>query len=182
MEKDIKKWEKRFFSSRIKFCRSFVNARAGKCNGYRHRLMVILASALMPIRSPAIAKEEMLKFSSEFLNSDGTPNPLEKEEIDAIINTITKKGAYHLRNDKVCEWLGIDREEYDRFALSQNKKENRETQKNKNKEKKDLRNQIIINAISSCATYKEASMLAKCSERTVGSVWRNYRNKHFVSS
>lgn len=160
----------RLSKSRIRFCFAFVAKRNGRCDGYRHFLLIILACAAMPLYGTAETRTLLEQLSNKFCDLSGVPHPTDSMDIEAILNRLNRKGIYKISNARICSWLKISKQEYNILALSNKKSEKRDLKKLNTKKKKEERDQIIIKAINKGATYRHAADLAGCSIRTVASV------------
>jgi len=168
----ISRQKRRLCQSRIRFCFALVASRNGMCDGFRHRLILILVLAAMPLYSVVDVKEMASQLSMMFV-----PTPLNCFEIDDILHYVIRKEPYNISNRRICEWCKISKEDYVELALSKSKSENRKRQKIENARRKEERNIIIQKAIASGSTYSEAAQLAGCSIRTVSAVLSEQRKK-----
>lgn len=161
----ISRQKRRLCQSRIRFCFGFVRSRNGDCEGFRHRLMLVLVLAATPLYDIAEVNAMASQLSMMFV-----PTPLDITEIKDILHYVTQKGPYNITNKRICDWFQISEDRYDDLALSKRKAEDREAKKRENARRKEERNQKICDAIANGSTYSEAAQLAGCSVRTVGNV------------
>ena len=169
-ELKISRQKRRLCKSRIRFCFTFASSRNGNCDGFRHRLTLILVMAAMPLYDIAEIKDMAAQLSRMFV-----PTPLDEREINIILHYATRKGPYNITTKCICDWFQISEERYNDLALSKRKKEIRAQLKNENARRKEERNQTIRDAIANGSTYLEAAQLAGCGVRTVGNVLASYR-------
>ncbi len=178
--KDLTDRENKLFNSRIRFCYRFTEKSEGKCDGVRHNLMFILISAAVPLFGEEMASIQAKKISDRFVDETGIKHPISSEEIESMINRFLKV-KYKITNEKICSLLKISKIEYELLALSNRKFEIRANRKKQNKELREQRNKIIIDAIENGKKRKEAAQIADCSISMVDKILADYRSNKSCS-
>ena len=168
--------ENMLFNSRIRLCYRFAESKNGKCDGVRHNLMFVFISAAVPLYGEEEAYIQAKRISSKFVDGSGIKHPIVSDEIKSMINRFLKV-KYKITNEKVCSLFEISKKEYELLALSNKRFETRANQKKHNKELREQRNKIIIEAIESGKKRKEAAHIADCSISMVDKVLADYRAK-----
>lgn len=152
--------KRKLFGSRIKFCFAFVASKKGYCNGYRHKLLLIFATAAIPLYGLAQGKAKMEFLSQQFLDGE----PISKKYIS---DTAEKAEKYKFKNQTICDWLNISLSEYTHLIKANSESEKRKNKKVATAKKREERNAIIIEAINSGKSHREVAKLVGCSTRTV---------------
>lgn len=152
--------KRKLFGSRVKFCFEFVKSKNGYCDGYRHKLLFIFASAAVPLYGADIAKQKMKTLVRQFVDGE----PISEQYINSTVKEAEK---YKFKNQTICDWLNITLNEYKHLIKSNSQSEIRENIKLETKKKREVRNATIIELINNGKTHREVAGLVGCSIRTV---------------